>query len=124
MGNERTRLPVAAKMALHRAGITGGRAGSPSPVGPWSVRTKCTSIGGAAFIRTGGKPSKLACSTRPSLMVIAAEPWVIASITAPWTWLRALVGLMIWRPTSAATHTLSIFQAPALDTLAWMTWAK
>jgi hypothetical protein len=31
-GNCRTRLPVAAKMALHTAGATGGKAGSPSPV--------------------------------------------------------------------------------------------
>ena len=31
-GNCRTRLPVAAKMALHTAGATGGKAGSPKPV--------------------------------------------------------------------------------------------
>ena len=47
MGNLRMRLPVAAKMALQRAGMTGGRAGSPRPVGGWSVMTKCTSTGGA-----------------------------------------------------------------------------
>ena len=47
MGRVRIRLPVAAKMALHRAGITGGNAGSPRPVGGWSVVRKCTSTGGA-----------------------------------------------------------------------------
>src|SRR5579871_2716658 len=33
MGSERTRLPVAVKMALATAGRIGGRAGSPRPVG-------------------------------------------------------------------------------------------
>jgi hypothetical protein len=32
-GSDRTRFPVAAKMALHTAGMTGGSAGSPTPVG-------------------------------------------------------------------------------------------
>ena len=32
-GSDRTRLPVAAKIALHSAGTTGGSAGSPRPVG-------------------------------------------------------------------------------------------
>ncbi len=32
-GSERTRLPVAAKSALHTAGKAGGSAGSPRPVG-------------------------------------------------------------------------------------------
>ncbi len=41
------RLPVAAKMALHTAGIAGGSAGSPMPVGEWSVWRKCTSAGRA-----------------------------------------------------------------------------
>ena len=31
-GHWRTRLPVAAKMALHTAGANGGKAGSPKPV--------------------------------------------------------------------------------------------
>ena len=46
-GSERTRLPVAAKMALHSAGITGGSAGSPSPVGGNVLLRKCTSTGTA-----------------------------------------------------------------------------
>ena len=46
-GSERTRLPVVAKMALHSAGITGGSAGSPSPVGGNVLLRKCTSTGTA-----------------------------------------------------------------------------
>ncbi len=38
-GSERTRLPVAAKIALQSAGGTGGNAGSPSPVGGLSLST-------------------------------------------------------------------------------------
>src|SRR5579863_38002 len=32
-GSSRTRLPVAAKIALHRAGTNGGTPGSPTPAG-------------------------------------------------------------------------------------------
>jgi hypothetical protein len=45
MGSERTRLPVAAKMALHNAGTTGGSAGSPMPVTGESLFTNDTSSG-------------------------------------------------------------------------------
>src|SRR5262249_42990960 len=44
-GSERTRFPVAAKIALHTAGRTGGRAGSPSPLGENWVFRKETSTG-------------------------------------------------------------------------------
>lgn len=37
IGNVRSRLPLAANIALHTAGITGGSAGSPRPVGEFSV---------------------------------------------------------------------------------------
>ena len=47
------RLPVAAKIALQSAGMTGGSAGSPRPVGGLSVMRKCTSTGGAWSIRSG-----------------------------------------------------------------------
>ena len=53
-GSERMRLPVAAKIALHTAGTTGGSAGSPMPVGGLSVFTQCTSTGGACAIRSSG----------------------------------------------------------------------
>lgn len=53
-GNERTRVPVAAKMALHEAGTTGGIAGSPNPDGATSVWMKCTSTGGASRMRKIG----------------------------------------------------------------------
>src|SRR5258708_6629701 len=39
-----TRSPVTLKIALHTAGRTGGRAGSPRPVGELSVLRKWTSI--------------------------------------------------------------------------------
>ena len=49
MGRVRIRLPVAAKTALTMAGRTGGRAGSPRPVGPFSERCQKMSMAG-----TGG----------------------------------------------------------------------
>ena len=38
------RLPVAAKIALQRAGAKGGTGGSPTPVGSRGLSTMCTSI--------------------------------------------------------------------------------
>ncbi len=46
-GKLRTRSPVAAKIALHTAGATGGSAGSPNPVGGKSDWMKCASTSGA-----------------------------------------------------------------------------
>ena len=45
--NVSMRFPVAAKMALHRAGANGGSGGSPRPRGSFSLLMKCTSIPGA-----------------------------------------------------------------------------
>ena len=70
MGSVRIRFPVAAKIALHRAGMAAGNGGSPKPVGELSVVRKCTSIGGACVSRSGAKVSKFACTARPFSMVI------------------------------------------------------
>jgi len=43
-GSSRTRLPVAAKTALYRAGAIGGRPGSPTPAGGASLFTMCMSM--------------------------------------------------------------------------------
>src|SRR2546425_3230968 len=51
IGNRRMRLPVAAKIALARAGATGGTPGSPTPVGLSLLGTMCTSISGDSKIR-------------------------------------------------------------------------
>ena len=48
MGSERTRMPVAAKMALVTAAATGGTAGSPSPPRCASDRMNSTWIAGAS----------------------------------------------------------------------------
>ena len=40
IGSERIRLPVASKIALQIAGMDGGSAGSPSPVGGFAVCRK------------------------------------------------------------------------------------
>jgi len=65
------RVPVAAKIALHTAGIAGGSAGSPRPVGGLFVALKCTSIaGGACAIRIGGYSLKFPCTARPRSIVI------------------------------------------------------
>src|SRR6185437_9727940 len=50
-GSERTRLPVAVKIAFVSAGIIGGNAGSPRPVGGWSDFRNATSISGGACVR-------------------------------------------------------------------------
>jgi hypothetical protein len=51
-GSARIRCPVTAKIALQTAGSTGGRAGSPRPVGGLSVFRKYTSICGACRKRS------------------------------------------------------------------------
>src|SRR5438445_4222704 len=54
-GNSRTRFPVAAKTALHSAGVNGGTPGSPIPAGGASLSTRCTCVSrGAEFIRVKG----------------------------------------------------------------------
>ena len=64
-------MPVAAKIALVNAGMTGGNAGSPSPVGGLSDLTQAISISGVMGIRASGKSSKLLCCTAPSMNSIA-----------------------------------------------------
>ena len=55
IGRVRTRWPVAAKIALHRAGAKGGTPGSPTPPGGASLSTRCTSIAlGELAIRATG----------------------------------------------------------------------
>ena len=70
-GSDRTRFPVAMKIALHSAGTTGGSAGSPSPVTGESLFRKCTSIGAAWRRRSSGKLLKLLCFVRPFSIVIS-----------------------------------------------------
>ena len=51
-GRSRTRLPVAAKIALQMAGAIGGTPGSPTPAGGASLATMCTRVlSGASFMR-------------------------------------------------------------------------
>jgi len=52
-------------------GSVGGKAGSPRPVGLFSDLMKCTSTGGAWFMRKSGKVSKLPSTTPPLAMVIS-----------------------------------------------------
>src|SRR5690606_13214373 len=125
-GRERMRLPVAAKIALHSAGITGGSGGSPRPVGGLSVLRKCTSISGGAWVsRSNGNSWKLLCTARPRSMVISCPSASASpSSTAPCTLFRALLGLMMWEPTSPAAQTLSTFSVPSRATVACTTSAK
>ena len=54
-GNDRMRVPVAAKIALATAGSAGGSEGSPKPVGGLFDLIQCTSIaGGACRILSSG----------------------------------------------------------------------
>ena len=50
IGRDSTGLPVRAKIALAIAGASGGRPGSPTPVGGSSDGTICTSTGGMSGI--------------------------------------------------------------------------
>ena len=52
-GSERSRLPVAAKMAFEIAGATAGTPGSPTPVGGSDEGTMCTSTFGMSLMRSG-----------------------------------------------------------------------
>src|SRR5258708_3204500 len=54
IGNLRMRLPVAAKIALHSAGTTGGTESSPEPVGFSVLGTMWTSTTGIASRRSTG----------------------------------------------------------------------
>ena len=58
-------------------------------------------------IRIGWYSLKFDCIARPALKVISQFiRWVMPSMTAPCDWFIAALGLTIWRPMSAATHTL------------------
>ena len=55
MGKLRSRFPVAAKMALARAGAKGGTPGSPTPFTfPPSANIYTSICGGVSLIRTTG----------------------------------------------------------------------
>jgi hypothetical protein len=58
------RLAVSRATALAKAGASGGRPGSPMPVGASSLGTVCTAICGMAVMRGTAKSPKLLCSTR------------------------------------------------------------
>src|SRR5262249_25516248 len=82
-GSSRTRLPVAAKIALARAAITGGTPGSPTPVGSASLSTMCTLVWtGAVFMRATAKSLKLLWVIRPFAAVISPLMVSPAAITA------------------------------------------
>ena len=108
-GSERIALAGRREDRVAERGGTGGSAGSPRPVGGLSV------LDVVHLDDRGHLPHpeqrvllKLLWTTRPLSIVIS---WRIASakpsITDPCTCLTALLGLMIWLPTSPATHTLS-----------------
>src|SRR5260370_19428879 len=96
------RSPVAEKIALQRAGRTGGRAGSPRPVGELSVFRKWTSISaGTWFMRTGGDFSKFFWTARAEAVgVLLGMTGVSPLLTPPRTWFLALFGVVIWVPTA------------------------
>ena len=126
----RMRCPVAAKTALHTAGASGGRPGSPSPLGGKSLATKCTSTSGASGMRSMGYRSKLDCSTRPFSNVTDRPAMVDKpSMTDPSSWFSAPERLTIG-PTSAATVTrwTLIFRSASTLTSAtsatWPAWLK
>ena len=53
-GSARSRLPVAAKIALATAGAIGGVPGSPMPPGASVLGRMCTSTRGISFMRISG----------------------------------------------------------------------
>src|SRR6185369_13789051 len=97
IGSVRTRMPVAAKIALHTAGAAAGRPGSPRPVGGASDLMKCTSAnGGDWVIRIMGYWPKFVSAAAPRLIVIFwNHAALMPSSIAPCTWLSAELRLMI-----------------------------
>src|SRR5262249_8325609 len=89
-GISRMRLPVAEQIAFASAATTGGRPGSPTPVGRLPLSTKWTfTCTGASFIRATRKPSKLFCTIRPLFAVISPNIASPAPMTAaPSIWAR------------------------------------
>ena len=71
-GSSRNGLPVSRAMALANAGASGGRPGSPMPVGGSALGTMCTAICGMSVMRGTTKSPKLLCCTTPSFSVMAA----------------------------------------------------
>src|SRR6185295_4840260 len=63
--------PVARAIALAKAGASGGRPGSPRPVGGSALGTTCTAMRGMSGKRATRYSPKLLCSTTPSFSVMA-----------------------------------------------------
>src|SRR5213595_3610659 len=98
-GSERTRCPVAAKIALHSAGGTGGRPGSPSPVGAKSLAMNSTSMrAGASGIRRPGS----ALQNRQPAALLGRQAFVAGEHRRSKR--RADFGLRLWQ--WAAQHVL------------------
>ena len=105
------RVPVAAKIALHTAGTTGGSAGSPMPVGELFDLMKSHLDLGRRLRRAArsSKSWKLLCTARPRSIVISGAHHVRHAVDdgALRPGSAALLGLMMWLPTSPTTHTFS-----------------
>ena len=70
-GSERMRLPVAAKMALHTAGVSGRMAGSPCPPQKPPLGTSKVSTLGISDICGSRKSWKFDSVMRPSFTVFS-----------------------------------------------------
>ena len=93
-GSWRCGLPVSRAMALANAGASGGRPGSPMPVGGSALGTMWTSNSGMSVMRATVKSPKLLCSTTPSLSVMAEPGRHIdrPMTAAPCTWASTVRG--------------------------------
>ena len=119
------RLPVAAKMALHSAGMTGGSAGSPRPVGRM--------VGGQEMHLDRRRLVDAQRLHRVEIRLhhaAAIDGDRLAQRRAQPIQRRALhlvlgaAGLMIWLPTSPTTQTWSSLMSPDGATVACTTSAK
>jgi hypothetical protein len=70
-GSWRTRLPVAAKIALHSAGASGGTGGSPTPPQKSPLGTITVSTCGTSAMRSISQSWKFDCSAAPPSIVIS-----------------------------------------------------
>ncbi len=119
IGSRRIRLPVAAKIALHKAGAKGGSPGSPTPLDGTAVVAgmMCTRvISGASSMRATWKPSKLFCWARPSLKVISPYLAMLSPITAAPSICERMRSGLAAKPQSIAVSTRGTASLPLSST--------
>ena len=119
------RLPVAANTAFAMAGSAGGKEGSPSPVGGYSVMFQDSS-NLRCLPQANQRVIVVVILLRATIlmMVISCYIWLMPSMIAPCTCASAPEGFMIWLPTSPAAQILLTLMRLRESTVTSATSAK